>query len=146
MQKNANSEGASESDSLDSVKNLDDLKSRFSIDVCSRLFTNGTKASEAKMRHLDIFDLEETSWESALRKSKPTNIPKKDVSQENGEVFSRSRNGSIRGSFRKNLSGKNKDIDWKKVYFIASIRKHVGFFSSLDKKNCFRSYSENRDM
>ncbi|KAL3271617.1 hypothetical protein HHI36_022092 [Cryptolaemus montrouzieri] len=73
-QKSANSEGASESDSLDSVKNfesVDERKTTVSSDVCNRLFSNGTKASEAKMRHLDIFDLDDTSWESALPKNKP---------------------------------------------------------------------------
>lgn len=148
-QKSTNSEGASESDSLDSVKNYDtvsDGKAKSNREACNRLFSNPTKASEAKMRHLDIFDVQDVTWESALRKSKSFKPIKRNESQDTNSYFSRSLNGSFRRTSRRSSDSKSKEIDWERVYFEASIRKHVGFFQSLDEKNCFKYYLDGSKM
>ncbi|KAJ8953630.1 hypothetical protein NQ314_007235, partial [Rhamnusium bicolor] len=111
------SENFSESDSLESVGDktkgcdtADDVNKK-SNDVCSRLFKCVTKSSiakTAKMRHLDIFDVDDNSWIGGLRKtagddSEKTTKKKQGCEndytktlQENG--FSMSRNGSMRRS------------------------------------------------
>lgn len=104
------SENYSETDSIDSSETktkCSEETSKKQDEVCSRLFSSGTKASEAKtakMRHLDIFDVDETGWMSGLRKvtdDANINIQKKKALVNGSEAdnpFMRSRNGSIRRS------------------------------------------------
>lgn len=101
------SEGVSESDSLDSLGDK----------VATRLYSSTTKASIAKtitMRHLDIFNLDDTDWCSDLRKS-----PK----------------------VKRRSSTKRKKFDsvnYQQLKRVASIRKSPGFFGTLDEKECFK--------
>lgn len=121
------SENFSESDSLDSlgdktkVSDVTDDVVKKASNVVSRLFNSVTKSSvakTAKMRHLDIFDVDENSWVGGLRKSttnddndkiskkkQPCTDDSPKAPQENG--FCRSRNGSI----RRNSSGSNAESD-----------------------------------
>ncbi|KAJ8980816.1 hypothetical protein NQ317_000548 [Molorchus minor] len=101
------SENCSESDSLESVgektKSSETTEpAKKSDNICARLFKSVTKASmakTAKMRHLDIFDVDENSWIGGLRKASTEDIDKSKptgdkVPQESG--LNRSRNGSMR--------------------------------------------------
>ncbi|CAH2003073.1 unnamed protein product [Acanthoscelides obtectus] len=96
----------SESDSLDSVG--DKTKSSDTIDdglkklddVSSRLFKNVTKSSiakTAKMRHLDIFDVDDNTWMGGLRKSTAVeDLSKQKPPADLESPFCRSRNNSYR--------------------------------------------------
>ncbi|XP_050299699.1 unconventional myosin-XVIIIa isoform X2 [Anthonomus grandis grandis] len=104
------SENFSESDSIDSdnkTKSSEEAIKKQN-DVSSRLFSSGTKASEAKtakMRHLDIFDVDEAGWAGGLRKTsedctisilKKKIITEKSKSDEADGTIVRSRSNSIR--------------------------------------------------
>lgn len=98
------SENFSESDSLDSLgektKSSDttDDSAKKPNDICSRLYNSVTKSSvakTAKMRHLDIFDVEENNWIGGLRKNVSEESEKQKLAVDN-ENFSRARNGSVR--------------------------------------------------
>ncbi|KAF7266682.1 hypothetical protein GWI33_020014 [Rhynchophorus ferrugineus] len=111
------SENYSESDSIDSsdmkVKHNEETVKKQG-DVSCRLFNSVTKASEAKtakMRHLDIFDVDESGWMSGLRKASddPATTSQKKKTIINGSEtpespFVRSRNSSTRrsGKFENN--------------------------------------------
>ncbi|VEN60857.1 unnamed protein product, partial [Callosobruchus maculatus] len=95
----------SESDSLDSVG--DKTKSSDTVDdgnkkleeVSSRLFKNVTKSSiakTAKMRHLDIFDVDDNTWIGGLRKNTLDDVAKQKPPLDLDSPFSRSRNNSYR--------------------------------------------------
>lgn len=121
------SENFSESDSLDSLgdktktSDVADDAAKKASSVVSRLFNSVTKSSvakTAKMRHLDIFDVDDNSWVGGLRrtasndesdkaskKKEASNGDSVKVSQENS--FSRSRNSSV----RRNSSGSNPEND-----------------------------------
>lgn len=160
------SENFSESDSIDSIDNKtkgSEESSKKQNDVCSRLFNSGTKASEAKtakMRHLDIFDVDEASWMGGLRRvSEESNISIQKKKVEPDNTFARSRNGSLRRSskienllkndhapkvpprnhlrlsFRRN---KVKCVEYDEVARMSRDRKFGGFFSAGDKSNCLK--------
>lgn len=107
------SDNFSESDSLDSLGdktkscNTDDATKKES-DVGNRLYNGVTRSSiakTAKMRHLDIFDVDESVWVGGLRKNiTPEESDKKSKQKILNEIenaFERSRNGSFR---RKNTN------------------------------------------
>ncbi|CAG9770131.1 unnamed protein product [Ceutorhynchus assimilis] len=150
------SENYSESDSIDSADNKtkcseETIKKQNS--VSSRLFNSGTKASEAKtakMRHLDIFDVDEASWMGGLRKvSEESNVQvqkRKQFLNDEVDNFSRSRSGSSRkNSFsspkvppRNNLRRsfrriKVKCVEYSQLAEMSMDRKFAGFFNSSDK-------------
>ncbi|KAH1011095.1 hypothetical protein HUJ04_000531 [Dendroctonus ponderosae] len=172
------SENFSESDSIDSSDNKtksSEENSKKHNDVCSRLYSSGTKASEAKtakMRHLDIFDVDEASWMGGLRKvadeSHMNSLKKKitNLTSEADNPFSRSRNGSIRRSGKvENLSksdqnsqtpkvpprnflrksfrrNKVKCVDYGDIALMSADRKTMGFFYLGDKVNCLKNLEE----
>lgn len=162
------SENFSESDSIDSSDNKTKSSEevvRKQNDVSTRLYSNGTKASEAKtakMRHLDIFDVDEASWMGGLRKNSDDGGALKKKVNNNADKpgdespFVRSRNGSIkrngksetgqstpkapprsylRGSFRRN---KVKCVEYSDVAVMSSSRKFLGYFNISDKSNCLK--------
>lgn len=172
------SENFSESDSIDSSDNKtksSEENSKKHNDVCSRLYSSGTKASEAKtakMRHLDIFDVDEASWMGGLRKvadeSHINSLKKKitNLTSEADNPFARSRNGSIRRSGKvENLSksdqtsqspkvpprsflrksfrrNKVKCADYSDIALMSADRKTMGFFYLGDKVNCLKKLEE----
>lgn len=207
------SENFSESDSLDSLgektKSSDttDDTAKKSSDVCSRLYNNVTKSSLAKtarMRHLDIFDVDDNSWMGGLRKNTADDTEKviRQKLIDNESPFNRSRHGSLRrklsdqscdskcedasskaangiqengvsrnkngfvrkqdsdklnsgstpkapprSSFRKkHLKFKNlsraKHISYEEILFMSLNKKTNGFFSVVDKSNCFKEFAD----
>lgn len=124
------SEGFSESDSLDSLgektKTSQNNNSVDKNEVSSRLYTSTTKASvakTAKMRHLDIFDVEDCSWPNALRKNKIKKMKKVLEKSKRKKIF-------------ENV------VDYTDVAFFAENKKFLGFFRSLDLSLCFKNSDE----
>jgi hypothetical protein len=144
------SEGFSESDSLDSLgeKSKAAASNGKNLDVSSRLYNSTTKASAAKtakMRHLDIFDVEDASWTSALRKDSKSakNKSKKSKRKENLKKVLGDKlvlNGVRKSRFRK-LS-KVESVDYGDVVFVATNKKFSGFFRTLDRSQCLKSLTD----
>lgn len=102
------SDNFSESDSLDSLgdktkgcDNTDDATKK-EHDICNRLYNGVTRSSiakTAKMRHLDIFDVDENVWVGGLRKSNASDDSDKKSKQkllnEIENAFDQSRNTSL---------------------------------------------------
>lgn len=103
------SDNFSESDSLDSLgdktkssDNTDDANKK-EVDICKRLYNGVTRSSIAKtarMRHLDIFDVDDNVWIGGLRKNNVHDEADKKLKQkllnEIENAFDRSRNSSLR--------------------------------------------------
>lgn len=96
------SDNFSESDSLESIgdktKNFDNTDDTNKKDVCNRLYNGVTIASiakTAKMRHLDIFDVDENVWVGGLRKTSSSEEADKKQKQKNlneiENIFDKSR-------------------------------------------------------
>lgn len=151
----SSSENFSETDSVDSLSekgkcNETVSRNRKPNDISSRLFNNVTKSSiakTAKMRHLDIFDVEENGWAGGLRKS--------DHSQKesnNSSPFKRS--GSLRKSTDFNLEGRNsfrrrsfnlpkiKSVNYEDIVYISNYKKTNGLFIRFDKTNCYKDLKD----
>lgn len=107
------SDNFSESDSLDSLgdktkcsDNTDDATKKES-DVCNRLYNGVTRSSiakTAKMRHLDIFDLDESVWVGRLRKNTTPDESDKKSKQKLLNEIENVFNRSINGSFRRKIT------------------------------------------
>lgn len=151
------SEGASESDSFDSTTSGEKPKAALPDNnpqkkhVTSRLFTNVTKASEAKtakMRHLDIFDVDDVSscWTNDLRNNSKKNIndakykSRRDSLRKvlDDRLVLWDRRVGLRRSFRFKKFGKIESVNYEDVAKEAAIRKNAGFFRCLDNKACFK--------
>lgn len=146
------SEGFSESDSLDSLGEKIKLPpavedNEKNVKISSRLYNSATKASEAKMRHLDIFDMDESSWTNDLRKTETTNKNKTKKSKrrenlrkilENKLDFSRPKK-SRRSNFQR--LQKVEAVDFKDVMFMAENKKFIGYFSRPDISFCYKDIS-----
>lgn len=103
------SENFSESDSLDSLgdktkcsDSIEDTNKKESV-VSNRLYNGVTRSSiakTAKMRHLDIFDVDDSVWIGGLRKNNAPDEADKKLKQkllnEIENTFDRSRSGSLR--------------------------------------------------
>lgn len=153
----SSSENFSETDSLDSLgdkmkSNNDNTNRKQHDDISSRLFNNLTKSSiakTAKMRHLDIFDVEENGWIGGLRKTENT---LKDSNNSTNSPFKR--NGSLRrsggftnegrNSFRRRSLNRSKIkcVNYEDVVYASNYKKTNGLLLRFDKSNCFKDFKD----
>ncbi|KAG5895494.1 hypothetical protein JTB14_034810 [Gonioctena quinquepunctata] len=160
-----NSSGRCESDSLDSLgdnkaKGSDtiDEANKKGSDASSRLFNNLTKSSiakTAKMRHLDIFDVDDNSWIGGLRKT-TEEISKLKLPSEAENPFNRSRNDSLRRKSnetiqeskppikesRENGFSKSKNGTFRKT----EDKQAQGTFPRIPARNSFRKGTNNKKL
>ncbi|KAJ8917233.1 hypothetical protein NQ315_002250 [Exocentrus adspersus] len=167
------SENFSESDSVDSSggeknKNCCEATEDKKASIVTRLFNSVTKSSmakTAKMRHLDIFDVDDNSWIGGLRKTpseeNASRMRRSSVGSNAESESNFSRNGSIRRSAKKvetpkpptrsNFNRKNslrkslckiKPVKYHEVVFVSNNRKTTGFYHSFDQRCCFKDLEE----
>ncbi|XP_063927434.1 unconventional myosin-XVIIIa isoform X2 [Zophobas morio] len=140
------SEGFSESDSLDSLGEKTKIVAK-NVDVSSRLYASTTKASEAKtakMRHLDIFDVDDAKWTNDLRSDKTRNKNKKNKRKENLKKVLGDKLVLVDKKKRFRKLSQVQNVDYSCVVFVAESRKSSGFYTSLDKDTCFKNLDDLR--
>lgn len=172
------SENFSESDSLDSLgektKSIDHPEDAAGKDlnVSDRLYNGVTRSSiakTAKMRHLDIFDVDDNIWIGGLRKSNVTDDPEKKMKQKNFNEIDNSFDRSLNGSFRKkngndhNIATKSKgtppkvpprnswrrrsfkkakQISYDEILYMSTNKKTPGFFNVVNSNDCYKDFKE----
>lgn len=136
------SENFSESDSLDSlgekIKSSDttDEATKKGTNIVNRLFNNVTKSSiakTAKMRHLDIFDVDDSNWIGGLRKNTSDDSQTKKPS-DTDTIFYRSKNGS----FRRKSVDSNTDTTKQNGITEGTVKKVESSFQRSSIRNSFR--------